>query len=152
MKKLHFETTIKASRQRIWNVLWDDATYRQWTSAFKEGSYAVSDWKEGSRIKFLSPTGEGMYSQIERLVPWEFMSFRHLGEIRDGKEQPWHKDQDTEGWNGAHENYTLTEMDGHTKLIVEINSTDEFVSYLNDVFPKALAKVKEIAESSVASN
>lgn len=150
MKKLHFETTIRASRQKVWNVLWDDATYRQWTSAFSEGSYAVSDWKEGSRIQFLSPSGEGMYSQIERLVPWEFMSFRHLGEIKDGKEQPWHQDEHTEGWNGSHENYTLSEEGGNTKLAVELNSTDEFALYFSEIFPKALAKVKEIAEGSKA--
>lgn len=152
MKKLHFETTIKASRQKVWDVLWDDATYRQWTSSFSEGSYAVSDWKEGSRIQFLSPSGDGMYSQIEKLVPWEFMSFRHLGEIRDGMEEPWHQEEQKEGWNGAHENYTLTEVNGNTKLTVELNSTDEFAPYFSDAFPKALAKVKEIAESSVAVN
>jgi hypothetical protein len=38
--------------------MWDDSTYRQWTSAFSEGSHAVSDWKEGSKVLFLSPEGE----------------------------------------------------------------------------------------------
>lgn len=152
MKKLHFETTIKASREKVWNVLWDDATYRQWTSPFSEGSYAVSDWKEGSRIQFLSPSGDGMYAQIEKLVPWEFMSFRHLGEVKNGQEQPWHHHEQTEDWNGAHENYTLTDEDGNTRLVVELNSTDEFVEYFSEVFPKALAKVKEIAEASATAN
>src|SRR4051794_34232958 len=59
MKKEKFSINIKASAKKVWQVLWSDATYRQWTSAFSEGSYAVSDWKQGSKIQFLSPNGDG---------------------------------------------------------------------------------------------
>jgi hypothetical protein len=52
MKQLHFSTDINAPRETVWNVLWNDATYRDWTSVFAEGSYAVSDWNEGSKIQF----------------------------------------------------------------------------------------------------
>lgn len=34
MEKLIFNTEIKASKEKIWKVLWDDETYRKWTSAF----------------------------------------------------------------------------------------------------------------------
>jgi uncharacterized protein YndB with AHSA1/START domain len=40
MQKLNFSTRINASKQKVWNTLWDDETYRLWTSAFAEGSYA----------------------------------------------------------------------------------------------------------------
>lgn len=74
--------------KKIWNVLWTDATYRMWTSAFCEGSYAVSDWKEGSKILFLSPDGGGMSSIIAKNIPNEFMSFKHLTEVKNNEEQP----------------------------------------------------------------
>ena len=144
MKKLNFRIDIHAPREKVWDVLWNDATYREWTSAFSEGSYAESDWKEGSRIRFLSPEGSGMYSVIDRLIPNEFMSFRHLGEIVEGKELP--NDEKSGQWNGAMENYTLIQTDHTTSLLVDIDMMAEHEEFFQKAFPKALEKVKEIAE------
>ena len=141
MKELHFSVRINAPRERVWNVLWDDVTYRDWTSVFAEGSYAVSDWNEGSRIQFLDPgSGSGMSAVIEKKRPNELMSFRHLAEIRDGKEQP------PAAWSGALENYTLTDNDGGTTLRVTLDTADEYRQMFEDKFPKALQRVKELAE------
>ena len=58
MKKLNFTTKIDAPKEKVWNTLWNDATYRAWTSAFAEGSFAETDnWKEGSKVLFLDPNG-----------------------------------------------------------------------------------------------
>jgi hypothetical protein len=88
-------------------------TYRSWTSTFSEGSYAVSDWKDGSKILFLSANGDGMFSIIAKQVPNEFMSFKHLGIVKGGEEQPGNKE--TQKWSGAMENYTLREANGMTE-------------------------------------
>lgn len=144
MKRLKFSIDIHASKQKIWDTLWDDATYRKWTSAFSEGSYAVSDWKEGDKILFLGSTGEGMYSIINSNINNEFMSFKHLGVVKDGIEQPL--DEETKKWSGATENYALIENGDLTTLNVELDSTDEHYDYFEKTFPKALAIVKEIAE------
>ncbi|WP_427872212.1 hypothetical protein [Flavobacterium sp. MMS24-S5] len=53
MEKLVFNIDIKAPKEKIWKVLWDDETYRKWTSVFAEGSYAESTWNEGDKIYFL---------------------------------------------------------------------------------------------------
>ncbi|HUM45794.1 MAG TPA: SRPBCC domain-containing protein [Chitinophagales bacterium] len=141
MQTLSIPIKINAPKEKVWKVLWDDTTYRQWTGAFHEGSYAVSDWNEGSKILFLGPGGDGgMYSTIAKKIPNEFMSFKHLGEVKDGKEQP------TSEWSGAFENYTLKETAGVTELTVEIDVTDDFSNYFKDTFPKALEKVKSLAE------
>jgi uncharacterized protein YndB with AHSA1/START domain len=66
MTTLEFTTEIKATPEKVWQVLWNDATYREWTSTFSEGSYAVSNWNEGDSIHFLGPSGEGMNSIIEK--------------------------------------------------------------------------------------
>lgn len=145
MQYLTFSSDINASPEKIWQVLWEDATYRQWTSAFSEGSYAISDWKEKSKVHFLSPSGEGMFSEIDQLVPNAFMSFRHLGVVRNGEEQP--QDEETRKWSGAMENYTLERMGDGTRLTVEIDITDDHAQYFQDTFPKALALVKSIAEN-----
>ena len=86
MEKLKFKTVINAAPEKIWNVLWNDDTYRKWTSAFSEGSYAETDWKQGSKVLFLDGKGSGMVSRIAENRPNEYMSIEHLGEIRDGVE------------------------------------------------------------------
>ena len=141
MQKLHFSIDINAPREKVWQVLWDDASYRDWTKAFSENSYAVSDWQEGSKILFLDGNGSGMSSIIAKKVPNEFMSFHHLGEVRDGKELPQNK-----AWGESFENYTLTEHNGSTTLLVELDTPDEYQDMFSDMFPKALTRVKELAE------
>lgn len=145
MQKLTFSTHIRASKNRVWHVLWDDASYRQWTAAFHEGSYAESDWQEGSKILFLGSGGDGMVSRIARLVPNEFMSFQHLGEMKGGVED--FSSAEAQGWAGAHENYTLRENGGGTELSVELDVENSFAEYFVGAFPKALARVKELAEA-----
>jgi uncharacterized protein YndB with AHSA1/START domain len=145
MVAMRFSIFINAQPERVWRMLWDDASYRQWTAAFHEGSYAESNWREGDKILFLAPGGEGMSSRIARLIPNEFMSFEHLGTIKDGVED--FTTAQSKGWAGAKENYTLRAKDGGTELSVEIDGEDGYVDYYNDTFPKALAKVKTLAEA-----
>lgn len=145
-KKMQFSTSISAPRNKVWDILWNDETYRKWTSVFMEGSYAESDWNEGSKILFLDGQGRGMYSTIDKKVPGEFMSFRHIGELKDGKEQPV---DETKGWSGSTENYTLREADGKTELLVEMDIVPEMADYFNKTFPLALEKVKSLAESKI---
>ena len=145
MKKLTFSTHINASKTRVWNTLWDDATYRQWTAAFHEGSRAESDWQEGSKILFTDGSGSGMVSRIARLIPYEVMSFEHLGEMKDGVEDT--ESEAVKSWSGAFENYALREQDGGIELNVELDVDDSFADMFLGIFPKALQKVKELAEA-----
>ncbi|MEZ5347383.1 MAG: SRPBCC domain-containing protein [Pyrinomonadaceae bacterium] len=144
MEKISFIENINASKETVWKVLWEDETYRDWTKVFSEESHAVSDWEEGSRIQFLDGKGRGMYSVIERKIPNEFISFKHLGEIKDGEEKPFAEDS---GWNGGIESYKLTESDGTTELVAESDIVEEFKDFMNEKFPLALARVKELAEA-----
>lgn len=147
MKKMEFEIKINAPAKKVWQVLWNDATYRKWTSVFSEGSHAVSDWKEGSKIQFLDTKGSGMYSVIESLKPNEYMAFKHLGEVKDFKEQPDTKE--TNSWKGAMETYLMKEEDGITTLYLKSDSNEEFEGYFKDTFPKALALIKTLAERPI---
>jgi len=142
---MHFTVDIKAPKELVWKVLWEDAYFRGWSSIFAEGSYAISDWKEGSKIQFIDPGSQsGMSSVIEKSILNEFMSFKHITEIKDGKEQP------LPNWSGAHENYTLKENDGTTTLIVDLDAMDEYKDMFEDKFPKALERVKILAEPQKA--
>ncbi|KIA96059.1 ATPase [Flavobacterium sp. KMS] len=144
METLEFAIRIKATVETIWSVLWDDETYKKWTSVFCEGSHTISDWNEGDKIHFMSPNGEGMYSVIETKIPNEYMAFKHLGEIKDFKELPI--DEATKKWSGAMETYRLTEEDGFTVLEAKVDTLEKYIDYFKEVFPKGLEMVKELSE------
>lgn len=145
LKTLRFSEDIEASKEKVWEALWEDDNYRQWTSVFSEGSHAVSEWKEGSSILFLGPNGDGMYSRIAKLEPNNYLSFEHLGTVKDGKKQP--ENDETKSWAGSKENYTLLESDKGTLLKVDIGVTEDYEDFFKETFPKALQKIKEIAET-----
>lgn len=146
MKKHEFKTIINAPKEKVWKTLWDDKTYREWTSAFSEGSRAETDWKKGSKVLFLNSEGAGMVAQIADNKPNEYMSIKHLGFYKDGMEDT--SSEEVKKWQGAMENYTLRSVDGKTEVIVDMDITDEYADMFKEMWPKALKKLKEIAEQN----
>ncbi len=146
MEKLNFSIEIRAPKQKVWKVLFDDATYRNWTSVFAPDSYAETDWKEGSKALFIDGKGNGMISRIAKNEPNRFLSIEHLGMIKDGVEDL--ESEDVKKWAGAKENYTLAESGGTTSLKVDIDSYSEWKDYFSKTWPKALEKVKELSENN----
>jgi uncharacterized protein YndB with AHSA1/START domain len=144
METLHFSVEIAASPEKVWHILWNDTTYPMWTSVFSEGSRAVTTWEKGSRVLFVNADNEGMVSEVADNVPFEFMSFRHLGMVTKGVEEIGNTE--TNAWYGAMENYTLKQSGKHTTVQIDIDITDEHKQYFLDTWPKALAKLKELAE------
>jgi hypothetical protein len=146
MKKLQFSIDVAAPKEKVWKTLWEDSSYRKWTSVFSEGSHAITDWKEGSKVWFLDGKRDGMVSNIARKIPNELMSFRHVGVVKDGREKE--ADEETKKWSGAMETYELQQVGDMTRVQVEIDVADEHMDMFRDVFPRALEKVKEISEKS----
>ncbi|MGM8360440.1 SRPBCC domain-containing protein [Flavobacterium sp. ARAG 55.4] len=145
MKTLTFKIEINAPKEKVWSLLWDDTTYRKWAAVFCEGTYAVSDWKEGSVIQFLTPNGEGMHSVIEKKKVNEYMAFKHLAMIKNFEIEP--VDSATQEWVNAMETYSLTETDGITVLEAKVDTTEKYVVFFNDAFAKALSIIKELSEA-----
>ena len=144
MEKIHFSILIDASPEKIWKVLWDDETYRKWTSAFAEGSYAETDWRQGSKVIFTDGKGSGMVSRIAENKPNEFMSIEHLGMLKDGVEDT--TSDAVKAWAGAHEDYTLKKINDKTELNVDMDVNEEYKDMFSTMWPKALQNVKELAE------
>jgi uncharacterized protein YndB with AHSA1/START domain len=149
MKNSQYKIRIDAPREKVWNILWDDNTYPQWTAPFAEGSKAETDWKKGSKVLFLDGKGQGMVSTIVDKKPNEFMSFKHLGVVKDGVEDV--DSPASQEWAGGFENYTLKSIDGGTELVVDLSANNipaEFVDYFEKTWPIALNKLKELAEKN----
>ena len=76
-----------------------DTTYPAWTSVFAEGSRVETDWEEGSKVHFLDDKGDGMVSTIAQKIPNKFMSFKHLGMVKNGVEDL--NSEQIKEWPGA---------------------------------------------------
>lgn len=144
MKKKQFSIVINASAEKVWDVLLGLETYPVWTSVFSEGSMVETDWKKGSRALFSDGKGSGMIAVIEENIPNEFLSIRHIGEVINGVEDT--ESERVKSWAGAHENYRLTTVEGKTEWLTEIDLAPEWEVFFDETWPKAQAKVKELAE------
>jgi uncharacterized protein YndB with AHSA1/START domain len=146
MEKITFNIIINASREKVWNTMLEKDTYQEWTVPFHDGSTYDGNWEEGSEIKFIGPSEDGsisgMYAVIVTNQPHQFVSIKHLGEIKDGERNPWPVTEGQEGY----ENYTFKDVDGGTEVFVELMVPAEWKDMFNDMWPKALAKLKEISE------
>lgn len=142
-----FKINLNASPEKVWKSLFEDKNYREWTTAFATGSWVDTDWKKGSKALFLDSNNDGMSSIIEENIPNEFMSFKHVGAVEKGVEKMDRPEDDA--WRGAHENYILKEKNGKTELTIdlEMDGIDEkMADYFKETWPKALDKLKAIAE------
>lgn len=148
MEKMYFSIVINAPKEKVWKTMLDEDTYKQWTDVFMPGSHYVGDWSEGSKILFLAPDESGkmsgMVSKIKENRPYEYVSIEYMGEVKDGKEIT--SGEEVEQWAGALENYTFKEIDGKTEVQVDVDTNDEFTEMFGDIWPKALQKLKELAE------
>ena len=160
MKKLQFSVNIHAPVSKVYACMLglnDKSTYEQWTSLFNPTSTYEGNWEKGNKMLFIGvdENGEkgGMVSRIAENIPNRFVSIQHYGlykadqEITEGPE--------VEQWANGFENYTFEEKDARpddpvgrriTTLTLELDTAEDFVDYMNESYPKALDKLKELCE------
>lgn len=142
IQKLKFEITIQAKAPIVWKIMWEKMTYTLWTKPFTDGCYYIGELKQGNRVHLLSPSGEGMYSDIVFYKENELIIFKHIGIMKDKKELPL--DDNTKKWTGCFETYRLKENQGETTVYVEVDTINEYVEYMNRSFPLALEELKNL--------
>ena len=142
MQKQQFSIEIQAPRERVWNTLSEDKTFRDWANFIDEGMYMVGEMKEGNEVQFISSvSGYGVTSLVEKLVQNEFVSFRQMADTKNSGEREREKE-----WTGGTESYSLAENDGVTTLTVDIDVPPGQEETFKVRFPKALERVKILAE------
>jgi uncharacterized protein YndB with AHSA1/START domain len=143
MKTITFTPEIHAPIEKVWEALWNEDAYTEWTKHFVPGSYYESDWQIGGKTLLLGPDGNGMFATITKLEkPYEVI-FLHQGEIWDGGE----KESIAEG---AYEKYVLIESNGSTTLTVSVDVDEQYEDHMDEGFSKGLDEVKRIAENDTA--
>ena len=148
METQHFSVRVHAPAEVVWKTLFDDYTYRQWTSAFNPNSYFEGDWLPGSEIRFLGTNNDGkmsgMYGVITELRPYEFVLIEYQGQIVNDLDDT--TSREARQLIGAREAYTLSESDGATTVTVDVDTADTYAELFGDLWPKGLAKLKDLAE------
>ena len=143
---MHFSETIDAPRDKVWDTLIDRDSYKKWTAPFMEGSYFEGSWNKGDRIRFLAPDGGGMTSVIEENRPHEFISIKHLGEVKNGVDDL--DSQSVRRWAPAYENYTLKSAGRSTEVHIDVDVTPDYEQFMQEKWPVALGKLKSLSEAS----
>jgi len=149
VKRIQFTATIAAPAAVVWRHITSPESYRNWTSVFAEGSRFEGSWEQGAKILFLSPSGDGMVSEIAECRRNEFISIRHLGFISNGVEDT--KSEAVRAWAPAYENYTLVPLPEGTRLVVDQDVTAEWEEHLAQAWPKALELLKKLSEHASAA-
>lgn len=156
MKKLQFKVSINAPVTKIYDLMLginNKSTYEQWTALFNPTSTYEGSWDKGNKILFVGvdENGEkgGMVSRIAENIPHRFVSIQHYGLFQAGKEVT--EGPEVEKWANGFENYTFEENNGTdsnrgTTITVDLDTTEDFLDYMNETYPKALDKLKELCE------
>lgn len=151
MKKVQFSKDINAPAQRVYDAMLGISnieSYQQWTSEFNPTSTYEGSWEKGAKIYFTGTDQNGnrggMVAEIADNIPFRFVSIRHYGFLDGDKEIT--EGPEVEKWAGGLENYSFHEENGTTTVTVEIDITEDHLDYFNTTWPKALNKLKEIAE------
>ena len=152
MEKIQFKVSINAPVIRTYDFMLgitSKSTYEQWTSLFNPTSSYEGNWGKGTKILFVGvdEKGEkgGMVSRIAENIPNRFVSIQHYGLVKADEEIT--EGPEVEKWANGFENYTFEESDGTTTVTVDLDTTEEFVGFMNEIYPKALAKLKELCEA-----
>ena len=142
MKEMQFSVDIGANKAVVWDTLWRDETFRQWASVIDPETYMVGKLKQGSEVQFISADGGyGVTSIVETLIDNEYLVLRHSADTQDEGGHAREKE-----WTGGVEVYSLTEKDDITTVSVTFDVPLKMEEYFMRNYPKALDKVKELAE------
>lgn len=148
VETLHFEITIDAPVEKVYTTMLDEKGYSEWTAEFCPNSFYKGSWEKGSKMLFIGVNSEGkqegMVSRIKENRPNEVVSIEHLG-ILDGENEIT-SGPAVDGWAGALENYTFREEGGKTIVLVDMDANEQFKTYFEQTWPKALQKLKTICE------
>lgn len=137
MEKLTYEVTISAPALRVWRVLTEPETYKQWVKAFSPDSYFDGEWKQGASVKFLDPNMGGTKAILDVLLPEKRIRARHVSLIsKEGEEST--SGEMADKWIGTTEDYSLTEDEKVTTLSVVIETHSDFVDMFDSSWPEAL--------------
>ncbi|OJV63776.1 MAG: hypothetical protein BGO41_00265 [Clostridiales bacterium 38-18] len=148
MVETKYSMVINASKEKVWGVLWNDQTFRDWANLIDEGTFMKGELKEGCEVEYISSiNGYGVTSYVEKLILNEYVKLKHLADTKENGTENREKE-----WTGGTESYQLTESassagDVLTELSIVMDVPENLVDYFNEVYPKVMHRIKDLSES-----
>lgn len=146
METFKYQIEIDAPAEKVWDVLWNEKTYPQWTYFFSPDSQMITDWQVGGKTYFTdSSKKNGMVSTIDKMEENKYIIFKHLGEMTDGVEDT--ESEKVKVWSGSKEAYYLEESNGKVLLKASVDSHENYKEMFDNGFTKGLEIIKKLSES-----
>lgn len=142
IKTLTYQTDIAAPVETVWNTVIGPESYTQWTEAFMPGSTFEGEWRRGEELTFLAPGFGGLRAEVVELKPLEVISLRHIAYVVNGGEEVRIEDE-------VYETYRFDRTATGTRLVVDqdVDSSADTERMMNQIWPRALARLKELSEA-----
>jgi hypothetical protein len=152
MNKLQYTIKINAPVNKVYDLMLgisNKSTYEQWTAMFNPTSTYEGNWNKGSKMLFVGFDEKGnkggLVSEIADNITNKYISIRHYGLVQANMEII--SGPEVEKWANGFENYKFQENNGVTEILIElVGLTEDLIEYMNDSWPKALNKLKEVCD------
>lgn len=143
MKAIKNTIKINATKEKVWQVLTDEKYYLQWYALFCEGTTAITDWKEGSKVIFAADN-MGIIGKIVVYKRNEELLIQMTGILQKGLED--YDSPEAKNTKQATEHYLLTENDGKIILQTSADIDEAYYEQTSESWDAAKEKIKELAE------
>lgn len=152
MIRKQYQISIHATPEKVYRFMLgldDKQSYNDWASAFNPTSTFEGSWEQGGKIYFVGTDENGqkagMISTITEHVPSQMVSIKHYGFLKGEEEIV--SGEEVEKWAGGMEIYRFIQENDSTKLVVDMDIVDEYLSYFDESYPKALQLLKSGVEN-----
>ena len=63
MNKLKFNIDIRTSKEKVWDTMWQDETFRLWAGIIDPGTYMNGKLEQGNEVEFISSENQATSEQ-----------------------------------------------------------------------------------------
>jgi uncharacterized protein YndB with AHSA1/START domain len=148
METLHFETTVAAPVEIVWDTMLSRETYAQWTASFSSGSDYEGSWDEGTEVTFFGieddGTRGGLIGRVVENRPHERVTVRFTGQVVNGVVDT--ASEAALALSAYTETYQFVANGAETTVKVSTDVEQEEKQELEDGWTVALVRLKELAE------
>lgn len=149
MEHLAYKVVISAPVNKVWDIMLQKESYKQWVAkSWPDSSYEGS-WTKGAQIRFTGPDGSGTLAKIVEMTPYQHVLARHVVVLGPGGVED-HTSEIAKGWIDITEAYHFAEHVGKTTVTVSIETTPEWKEMFDDGWPGALEDLKKLCEQQPA--
>lgn len=133
-------TRIQSTPEKIWDILTNHEKNIKWASAFYEGTYVETDWKQGSEVLWKTPDGSvGAKGKVVEHNTGENLKIAFWDDVQMSDPQPTGE---------YYESYSITKENGASLLTIHSGPLSmKYCKSQEPLWDKALQKIKDLAEN-----